>query len=814
MRSTGGDLNSLQGVLFDVEEDDFEAAHVTFTNSRLQPLHRWYPYLEGYAPQFVQQIFRRFMPKAERVLEPFAGTGTTPLTLAAGGIHCGFAEVNPAMRFVVAAKLHVSELSAKKARQVSDELRDIATSLPERVRVSEPDAGLRLTYIQCFGDSEFFDALALDSVLRLRALNDTISESSGLISDLFAVAVLSQLILCSRLKRAGDVRFKTAKELERGIPEIVSAVQQQLIIMAADCIDCTRIERQAVPLCSDAKDLERLPSYEAHGVITSPPYLNGTNYIRNTKVELWYLRQITNGDGLRMLRDQVVTSGINDVTNNTRQEYITQSVADVVAEVERNAYDQRIPRMVAGYFCDMAIVMRGLLHQTVPGAAICIDIGDSRFGGVHIPTQRLLANVACEIGLEFEKSIRLRNRVAKDRSVLSQDLLVFRHPRSRAVTRRTPLTWRDRWEMFKRELPHQKEPYTKRNWGHPLHSLCSYQGKMKPSLAYHLVACFTEQGESVMDPFSGAGTIPFEAALTGRHAYGLDLSVLALAVSLGKLRRAGGQALSDLLDDLGNWVADYNPTNTELEATANIKFNRPITEYFHEDTLNEILAARSFFAQRRDDSPEWAMALSCMLHILHGNRPYALSRRSHPITPFAPTGEFEYRNVIERLKDKIARSINAELPASFIPGMCWQSDILEPWPKGIPQLDAIITSPPFFDSTRFYMANWMRFWFCGWDLKHFDSEPMKFVETAQKKSLLVYRPILESFHQHLNTGGRVVMHLGASKKCDMAKELAKIAQPMFTVADVFQEDVGHCEKHGISDKGTVHSHQYLVLIKN
>jgi len=336
---------------------------------------------------------------------------------------------------------------------------------------------------------------------------------------------------------------------------------------------------------------------------------------------------------------------------------------------------------------------------------------------------------------------------------------------------------------------------------------------MKPSLAHHLIACVTEPGDAVMDPFSGAGTIPFEAALAGRRAYGLDLSVLALAVSLGKLQRAKPQPLSDFLNDLDAWIRTEKPSEQETKAAESIRFNRSIGEYFHEDTLSEILAARAFFKARRDNSPEWALALACMLHILHGNRPYALSRRSHPITPFAPTGEYEYRPVIGRLRDKIARSTNTELPDSFMSGTCWQSDILQPWPEDLPQLDAIITSPPFFDSTRFYMANWMRFWFCGWDLCHFDSEPARFVETAQKKSLAVYDPILKTFYQHLKPNGRVVLHLGASKKCDMAQELAKIASPYFAVADIFQEDVGHCEKHGVSDKGTVTSHQYLVLIK-
>ena len=55
------------------------------------------------------------------------------------------------------------------------------------------------------------------------------------------------------------------------------------------------------------------------------------------------------------------------------------------------------------------------------------------------------------------------------------------------------------------------------------------------------------------------------------------------------------------------------------------------------------------------------------------------------------------------------------------------------------------------------------------------------------------------------------MHLGKSRKCDMAQEIAKIARYWFSNAEIFAESVEHCESHGIRDKGTVVEHTYLVL---
>ena len=105
----------------------------------------------------------------------------------------------------------------------------------------------------------------------------------------------------------------------------------------------------------------------------------------------------------------------------------------------------------------------------------------------------------------------------------------------------------------------------------------------------------------------------------------------------------------------------------------------------------------------------------------------------------------------------------------------------------------------------------MRLWFCGWEVNDFQKRPLSFVDERQKRSFEVYYPILRQCRERLKSGGVAVFHLGASKKCDMAKELGGIAKTWFRVADIYTECVSHCESHGIRDKGTVVSHQYLVL---
>ena len=147
----------------------------------------------------------------------------------------------------------------------------------------------------------------------------------------------------------------------------------------------------------------------------------------------------------------------------------------------------------------------------------------------------------------------------------------------------------------------------------------------------------------------------------------------------------------------------------------------------------------------------------------------------------------------------------------FRPGKIFFQNATSWWPREVDQLDAVITSPPFFDSTRFYLANWLRLWFSGWSARDFEARPSVFIDEQQKSSFDVYIPILRQARERLKSDGVLVLHLGKSAKCDMAAHLQELGKRWFRSADLFDESVAHCESHGIRDKGTVTSHQYLVL---
>ena len=801
--------------------DGMTKKDLTFIKSKDIPFQRWYPYIEGYSLDFVKLLIKNFEVKDVLIYDPFAGTGTTLFAADDESLSTVYSEVNPLLQYLIQTKIKVLKAKEAKRKILYGNLRDIANSVLQSLDKFEEDKSLREAYKTIFTDSKYFPDETLSQILKLRSYIDIVKLEDELLAETLTIAVLSCLLPVSNLKKAGDVRFKTPKEIEKELKTFDDILPQKITDIAEDVLNFNhRLKANHELILSNAKNIGRVNDLKIGAIITSPPYLNGTNYFRNTKVELWFLRYLLYENDLRFFRDQALTSGINDV----KKEYAKVNGLDIsskskilkstLIELNKKAYDSRIPIMAKSYFEEIYRIFSDSKQHLTTNAKVLIDIGDSIFCGVHINTDEILIELMLELGFKLIDNKILRKRRSRNKEILTQSLIVFQNSfeKNKNVTVSTTVFWKKNWSHFKIGIPHQQEPYSSRNWGHNNHSLCSYQGKLKPAIAHHLVKTFIPEDGSMLDPFTGVGTIPFEAALAGKKSFGIDISLPAYYISCAKVTVPISKESYDYINSLKDFIGGNICTKDELNESKRFGFNKTLSEYYEENTLKEILLSRRFVKENYPKTPSQMLVVASLLHILHGNRPYALSRRSHPIVPYAPTGEFIYKNLIEKLTDKVERVINEECPINFKNGKVFNQDATIIWPQEINNLDAIITSPPFFDSTRFYLANWIRLWFSGWSEKDFKYLPNSFVEEKQKKDFAIYESIFRQSKERLKKDGVCVLHLGKSVKCDMAKELQKISKRWFKTADLFDESVEHCESHGIRDKGTVTSHQYLVLV--
>lgn len=363
---------------------------------------------------------------------------------------------------------------------------------------------------------------------------------------------------------------------------------------------------------------------------------------------------------------------------------------------------------------------------------------------------------------------------------------------------------------FQRELPYKEVPFSKKNWGHPLHSLCSYQGKLKPSLAHWIIERFVPENGTVIDPLGGVGTIAFEGALNGRYAVSNDKSPFASLVGRSKLNPPTPSEAALVIDQLRRKIKKVTLSKEDY-ASANFGLNARVKDYYHRDTLEALLKLRKVFLRQVDHrTSAEEFVWSCLLHILHGNRPYALSRTSHPITPFSPTGPAVFKDVFQKTLERAERALALPMPESFRTGVGLFGDFRELPDKVDRKFDAVITSPPFY-GMRFDRPNWLRLWFCGWSESNFKEESLGFLERQQVKNIAVYKEFFEVSREIVKPDGLLVLHLGGGGKRDLAEELKELAPNYFSFVSDVTEDVKDVANHGIKDKGLTKTHSLLFF---
>ena len=803
----------------------------TFELNKVEPIHGWYSYVEGYSSCLVTDELDLLKDKKIKcIYDPFGGTGTTPLVASQRGIDSYYSETNPFMLGVIDTKIN-SVKNVVASKEKISLIKDYYNTIKSiNIKKSKSD-------IKWDGFEKFFDNDRLNIILQIK--DEINKETDSDVHKILMLALSSIIVQSSKTIRRGDLRYATENELAKKNKEQVFDLfikKLESIIYDIDNYGDS-VKCYSTLLDPDARNIEAENLFDC--VITSPPYLNGTNYIRNTKLELKLNDYLKDENDMPSFHSKGIIAGINNVSSRNENFIPLDFVKPYIDKLEPVVYDKRIVKMIIGYFNDMNAVINKLSIAMKNNGIFIMDIGDSQFAGVHIPTHEILTTICENNGFEKYDETILRERRSKNNMVLSQRILRFKlNKKSKSKKLENKSVKNDNQQLslnilndehdekigefykqakkFMTTMPYKQEPYSGRNWGHAWHSLCSYHGKLKPAIAHFLITSFTNKGDVVLDPLSGVGTIPFEACLNGRIGIGNDLSEMAYIVSMAKLEKPEYDLVHNELEKLEKYVeknlnSDF--ISKIVEENKTFGYNKTLIDYFHEDTFKEIICVREYFLKDiHSMTPEKSLIFSAFMHVLHGNRPYALSRQSHPLTPYAPKGEFIYKNVIEHIKEKIFASYYVDDFSNYVKGKSIYGDYNDI--KDLDNsVDYIICSPPFADSIRFYMQNWMRLWLCGWNKDDFKEAEKIFLDSKQKKDFSIYDSFFNMCSKVLKKDGKVILHLGKTPKIDMAIELEKYSKKYFDTVYIGSESVSNIEKHGIKDKGNTTEHEFMFLIK-
>lgn len=388
----------------------------TFSLNKTKPFYAWYQYVEGYSEELVSTEIAK-LTNIKAVYDPFGGSGTTMIFSSLNGLKSYYSEINPMMEWVSNTKIN----SARKAYLEINKVLSYKEIVEKKLRkfdaqkVMLPDDGF----------NKFYDEIVRKKLLFVKSvLNNSIKESY--IRDIFLIPLIANTVKVSNMQKNGDLRYATEKELARKNKDVFDLYINSLNNVISDLVEHgNELREDTECLAPDSRDIEGENMVDC--IITSPPYLNGTNYIRNTKLELNLLGILKSEEDLPLFHSKGIIAGINNVSKKQNLNFRHFDFVDeVVNELSKVAYDKRIPLMVLGYFDNMYDVFLKMSKILKNGGTLALDIGDSQFSGVHVKTHELLEKIANLNGfIKYEEEI-VRKRVSNGGMELSQRILRFK----------------------------------------------------------------------------------------------------------------------------------------------------------------------------------------------------------------------------------------------------------------------------------------------------------------------------------------------------------------------------------------------------
>lgn len=399
---------------FDVRWAPKYARLVTADGNTRAPIHRWFRFKEAFSAELVPAILTAGdLPTggALRVLDPFAGTGTTLASVgdvvASGGLRRATVygvECNPFLHLVASTKVRAYQRPVPSFLRLA---RKVAAAAISRGKGDQERPTL-----STFSNPLFFDDRAVDALLALRTALDA-ERALGAdpdVLDLLRVCLGSIVEPVSNLRRDGRA-LRHVSKFEK--PEAIQA----FLSKAEDVDDDLRTSptrlRGSVYL-GDGRTLEGLDGRHAPFdlAIFSPPYPNNIDYTEVYKLENFILGYITTSDEFAAQRFRTVYSHPSRLRNPSlphpeleqrENDLIRDAVAPLLAAVpSSDRYHLGRTRMFEGYAVDMYRTLRSIRSRLAPNGRIAYVVGNSVHGTVPfhfvVAADLLIASLAIAAG--------------------------------------------------------------------------------------------------------------------------------------------------------------------------------------------------------------------------------------------------------------------------------------------------------------------------------------------------------------------------------------------------------------------------------
>lgn len=403
---------------------------VSFQANKTLAFYRWFKYKEAFSAPLVEKLLEKYRVTSGTVLDPFAGLGTTLFVASSLGLDADGIEVLPVGQEIVARRTALE-------KGLTDE--DVGRlAFWERAQPwmaadgRKPLNVLRITK----------GAYPPDTHEAIEHYLSAIEEESEGVQAALKLALLCVLESVSFTRKDGQYlrwdhrsgRRQGARVFDKGavLPfhAAISAKLREIIHDTSESAD----QGSLFPAASGAGQirllegscldvLPTLPADSYSAIVTSPPYCNRYDYTRTYALELALLG--VDEHTLSSLRQQMLTCTVE----NREKDLLAANpawarpiaVADdhellqaILSYLNQQRADgalnnNGIPRMVRGYFYEMACVIAECARVLSPNAVLIMVNDNVRYAGVSISVDTILSSMAEELGFTVERILVLPN---------------------------------------------------------------------------------------------------------------------------------------------------------------------------------------------------------------------------------------------------------------------------------------------------------------------------------------------------------------------------------------------------------------------
>jgi len=396
-------------------------ALVSFQANKSRAIYRWFKYKEAFSAGLVEHLLRRYRITSGKMLDPFAGSGTALFAAGGLGMRSEGIELLPIGQTIIRAKQLIDwQLTDKDIERLAS-WRD---KCPWRKsKTSMPINELRIT-------RGAYPAETLEMMGRFLAASEREEEQVKTIL-LFALLCILESISYTRKDgqylrwdyRSG--RCLGQKEFDKGeILDFEKAITDKLNEIITDLCSsdfpedlfATTRSKADIKLHSGSC-LAILPKLKAESydcLITSPPYCNRYDYTRTYALELALLS--VNEEGLGRLRQEMLSCTVENRAKDLlalnpewkpalmaaeKQPLLQSILAYLDSQRELDLLNNDgIPRMVRGYFYEMACVIFECTRVLKQDAFLIMVNDNVRYAGVGISVDIILSEIGEQLGFK------------------------------------------------------------------------------------------------------------------------------------------------------------------------------------------------------------------------------------------------------------------------------------------------------------------------------------------------------------------------------------------------------------------------------